>query len=121
MFTLPACSFMDSKAKEEKMLDFVLLTDSVVPEELKSIIDAKGEEAYKLTYKDDEYLYICVGYGKQKSDGYSIIVEKLCEREDAICVKCLLVGESSGNELMKDYCPRIVIRTKYSELPVIFE
>lgn len=115
------CATNLSKDKNREDLQFVVLSDDVIPKELKSIIDAKGEDAFKLTYKDDNYLYICIGYGKQKSDGYSIVVDSLNKGSEAIYVSCELLSKNDESELLKDYCPKIVIRTDKSDLPIIFE
>ena len=37
----------------------------------------KKEASFKMTYADSGYLYLCVGYGKQDSGGYSITVDDL--------------------------------------------
>ena len=49
-----------------------LMLDDEIPEELKTIIDQKKTGEFKLTYADQDELYIVVGYGKQLTGGYSI-------------------------------------------------
>ena len=45
---------------------------------MQEIVKEKRQNAFKLTYADAGYLYICTGYGKQDSGGYSITVDSLC-------------------------------------------
>lgn len=115
------CAFKADHSEKIKDLEFTVLSEEVIPEELKSIIDSKCEEPFMLTYTDDDNLYICVGYGKQKSTGYSIVVEELYLTEKAVYVSTELLGPDKENDLVKNSCPYIVIKTEKTDLPVIFE
>ena len=44
-------------------LDFTVLSEEKIPEELKTVIAEKGTEPFKLTYSDNQNLYISIGYG----------------------------------------------------------
>ena len=59
-------------------LDFTVLSEEKIPEELKTVIAEKGSEPFRLTYSDNQNLYISIGYGEQKTGGYSIAVDELC-------------------------------------------
>ena len=76
----------------------------------------------RLTYSDDQNLYIVVGYGKQDTGGYSITVNELYLTENSIVLDTDLLGpekgESGGTE---PSFPFIVIKTELSELPVVFQ
>ena len=63
-----------------------LFQEEKIPEELKTVIAEKGTEPFHLTYSDDQNLYISIGYGQQKTGGYSIAVDELYLTEDAIYV-----------------------------------
>ena len=67
-------SFGCTSKKEERLqeIDFTVVDDDEIPEELKTIIDQKKTGEFKLTYADQDELYIVVGYGKQLTGGYSI-------------------------------------------------
>ena len=60
-------SFGCTSKKEERLqeIDFTVVDDDEIPEELKTIIDQKKTGEFKLTYADQDELYIVVGYGKQ--------------------------------------------------------
>lgn len=45
-----------------------------------------------MTYSDNQNLYISIGYGEQKTGGYSIAVDALYLTDDAIHVSTSLLG-----------------------------
>ena len=63
--------------EEEKIrdLDFTVVSSECVPKELLAEIEGKKQEPFQLSFRDGNYLYICVGYGKQETGGYSISVK----------------------------------------------
>ena len=103
-------------------LEFTVLGEEKIPEELLAIMKEKGEEPFEFTYSDNEHLYIIVGYGKQPTGGFSIAVNELYLTDNAIYVSTTLLGpdasdKSSGNPSY----PCIVIKTEYLDKTVIFE
>lgn len=120
------------KAKEEnrkiKDIEFTVLAEDNLPEELKQIIEEKKEKEFKITYQDNDYLYICVGYGKQDSGGYSIMVNDLYLTNNAIYVDTNLIGpEAENKELYKTQgkdsasYPYIVLKIEYLDKSVVFD
>lgn len=116
------CGFLSEEKIKLRDLDFTILSEEVIPEELKSLIEEKKQEPFMLTYSDQESLYICKGYGKQPSGGFSITVSELYLTDDAIYAKTSLLGpskdEDTGNT---ETFPYIVIRTEKLDKTVIFE
>ena len=47
-------------------LDFTVLSEEKIPEELKTVIAEKGSEPFRLTYSDNQNLYISIGYGNRR-------------------------------------------------------
>ena len=47
-------------------LEYTILSEERIPEELLNIIKERQEEPFEMTYSDGEFLYICIGYGKQE-------------------------------------------------------
>ena len=97
---------------------------SIQSEELKTVIVEKGTEPFHLTYSDDQNLYISIGYGQQKTGGYSIAVDELYLTEDAIYVGTTLLGpEITGQKkgAEKASTPSIVIKTEFLDKTVIYE
>lgn len=119
---LTGCTMVSSEKVKLKDLEFTVLGEEKIPEELKSIIDEKKEAPFSLTYTDQDYLYICIGYGRQETGGYSIAVEELYLTEDAAYVDTTLLGpEASDKQNKTPSYPYIVIKTKQLEVPVIFQ
>ena len=65
-------------------VELLFLRDDDIPEKLREQIEESKEKVFKITYKDDEYLYIANGYGKQKSGGYSVTVKEFYKLGNAI-------------------------------------
>ncbi len=116
------CEMMSMEKVKLRDLEFVILSEEVLTEELKTIIDERKTQPFKLTYSDADALYICVGYGAQKGGGYSITVDELYLTEDAIYVETTLLGPDEGKS-SKDASsyPYIVIKTEALEENVVVE
>lgn len=119
---LASCAFLSEETIKLRDLDFTVLSEEKVPEELLTIIDEKKSMPFQITYSDNEYLYICVGYGEQETGGYSIAVNELYLTESSICVNTSLLGpdvSEKGNKTPS--YPYIVLKTEYLDQTVIFE
>ena len=116
---LSGCNYEESAKVRD--LDAVIVSEEALPKELKEIIDGKKEEAFQLTYTDRDYLYICIGYGKQETGGYSIALNDLYLTETEVVVDTTLLGPEASDQAKKTATyPFIVIRTETSEQPVVF-
>lgn len=125
-----SCGFSFGKKQEEKRenLDFTVVSEERLPEALKEIVTQKKEEPFKVTYMDEGYLYICIGYGKQETGGYSITVNDLYMTENAVYVDTNLIGPKKAEqetnkkkeELKTPSYPYIVIKTEYRDKTVVF-
>ena len=119
---LTACSVEKEDLQKVRDLEFTIVGETDLPEELKNVIGEKKTAPFKLTYTDDQNLYIVVGYGEQETGGCSISVKELYLTENAIVADTELLGpesaEQAGTE--KSY-PYIVVKTEYLEEPVIFQ
>ncbi len=103
-------------------LEFTVLGEEKIPAQLAPMIAEKKETSFQFTYSDNEYLYICVGYGIQESGGYSIAVNELYLTEDNIHVDTNLLGPESKEKSNKvPSYPYIVIKTEHLDKTVIFE
>ena len=107
-----------------KDLEFTVLAEDNVPEELQTVIEEKKGNAFKVTYQDNGFLYICIGYGEQVSGGYSITVNDLYLAENAIYADTTLIGpdpsDSSSAKKNAPSYPYIVIKTEFVDKPVVF-
>lgn len=113
-----------SKGKDEKIqdLEYTVVADKEIPEELRGKLEERKAEPFKVTFADSGYIYICVGYGEQEKGGYSITVKELYLTPNAIYVDTMLKGpgpeEPRSNG--KSY-PYIVVKTEYREESVVFK
>jgi len=120
--TLSGCTVNGDNGNKVRDLDFTVVADTDIPQELKQIIAEKQQSPFKLTYSDDKNLYIVVGYGKQASGGYSIAVNDLYLTDNSIVLDTELIGPDKGeNTGTEPSYPFIVIKTEMSELPVVFQ
>jgi len=112
------------KLSTEKLRDieFTVVPKKDIPEELKKMIDEKGEDPFKLTYSDNGELYIAVGYGKQPTSGYSIEVKELYETKNAIYIHTNLIGPAKDEKILERATfPYIVVKVEFIDKNVVFE
>lgn len=103
-------------------LDFTVISEEKIPGQLKAIIEEKRTEPFQITYTDNKNLYICIGYGEQKTGGYSIAVNELYLTDSNICVNTSLLGpEPEEKNTEAPSYPVIVIKTEFLEQTVMFE
>lgn len=119
---LTGCSVEKEDQDKVRDLEFTVVGEPDVPEELKNLVEEKKASPFKLTYTNDKGLYIAIGYGEQPTGGYSIAVEELYLTENSIVIDTELKGPAKGEEAgtEKSY-PYIVVQTEYLENPVIFQ
>ncbi|MCR5610191.1 MAG: protease complex subunit PrcB family protein [Lachnospiraceae bacterium] len=115
------CEIKHLKEEKKELIDYTIVENADIPEELaKTIMDKKGE-AFNITFSDNNYTYIVVGYGTMNSGGYSIQVLDLCESDDNIYIETVLNGPKE-NELVlkaKTY-PFIVVKIERNDKNVIY-
>lgn len=119
---LDGCGVEETSSEKLRDLEFTVVEDNQVPTELAATMEEKKAEGFKLTYSDQEYLYIAVGYGVQDTSGYSITADKCYLSKNAIYFGSTLVGPSKGEKInkVKSY-PCIVIKMEFMEKSVVFE
>lgn len=115
------CGFGGDEEKKTN-LEFTVVDEERLPEELKKLVEEKKAEAFKLTYADGGYLYLCVGYGKQETGGYSITVNELYATDNAVYLDTNLIGpkEAEAKGENPSY-PYIVIKTPFMDKTVVFD
>lgn len=119
---LSGCTYLSDEKIKLRDLDFTVLSEEKIPEELKGIIEEKKKEPFQITYTDNVNLYICIGYGEQKTGGYSIAVEELYLTDSNIYVNTGLLGPDVADKSNKTPSyPYIVLKTEFLEQTVIFE
>ncbi len=120
---LTGCAKEKDPMEKIKDLEFTVLAEENIPGELKAVIEEKKGNAFKVTYQDNGFLYICIGYGEQVSGGYSIVVNALYLTENAIYADTTLLGPDPSDTGVKKNSPSypyIVIKTEFLDKPVVF-
>ena len=119
---LAACTMLSEEKIKLRDLDFTVLSEEKIPEQLAAIIGEKKAAPFQITYTDNANLYICIGYGEQETGGYSIAVNELYLTDANICVSTSLLGpEAADKDNRTPSYPYIVIKTEYLEQTVTFE
>ena len=116
------CGMEQAAVKKLKDIQFTVIEQSEIPQELLNTMEEKKKDGFKLTYEDGENLYLAVGYGEQKTGGYSISVDECYLTENAIYFGTTLTGPEKGEKVneVSSY-PYIVVKTEYIDEPVVFE
>lgn len=117
-----ACGQKQDTMAKIKDLDCTVMAEDNIPEELLEKIEDKKKDAFKMTFEDQGFLYICVGYGTQQTGGYSIAVNALYETANAVYIDTNLIGPSpeEKSKPVASY-PYVVVKTEFSQKPVVFE
>ena len=119
---LMGCTITEEGGMKLRDLEFTLVSEERLPEELKTLIAERKEEEFKFTYSDKDSLFICIGYGQQDTGGYSIAVNELYLTDQAIYVDTNLLGPSAKEkENPAPSFPYVVIKTELLDKTVVFE
>ena len=124
MATLAGCAKKEDPFEKIKDLQFTVIAEENIPEELLATIEEKKETGFKLTFEDAGFVYICRGYGKQETGGFSISVNALYETSNAIYFDTTLEGpvpgENDGKKQSPSY-PYVIVKTEQVDKPVVFD
>ncbi len=119
---LAGCSVERKDVAKVRELEFEVVEEKEIPEELRQIIEEKKEKEFKISYDDGENLYIVVGYGTQNTGGYSVAVKELYLTANAVYIKTNLIGPSAEDQKIEvQTYPYVVVKTEYLEYSVVFE
>lgn len=121
-FLVYACGKKQDPMEKIKDLEYTVIAEDNIPKELLEKIEEKKENAFRLTFEDQGFLYICMGYGTQQTGGYSIAVNALYETANAIYIDTNLIGPSQEEKKnqVKSY-PFVVVKMEFLDKPVVFE
>ncbi len=122
VWLLGGCSAGKDSGEKVRDLEFTVVGDMETPQQLKDLIAQKQADPFKLTYTDNQNLYIAVGYGVQPTGGYSISVNELYLTDNSIVICTELLGPGKNEDTGGGQSfPYIVIKTEYLENPVVFQ
>ena len=117
-----ACGKKQDLLEKIRDLEYTVIVEDNIPQELLAKIEERKVDAFKLTFEDQGFLYICVGYGTQQTGGYSIAVNDLYETANAVYIDTNLIGPSpeEKSKPVESY-PYVVVKLEFLEKPVVFE
>lgn len=116
-----SCGLSKEDSTDQKTVDFTVVEEADLPEELLTVITDKKEAPFKLTYHCDGYLYIVQGYGAQNTGGYSISVNNIYETENAVYFDTTLKGPSKEEDVSQATTyPYIVVKIENKDMSVVF-
>ena len=119
---LSACSVQKISSEKLRDLEFTVVKDDDVPEELMKMIEEKKTQIMKMTFADQGMLYIVEGYGTLPTSGYSIEVEQCFESKNAIYFQSNLIGPYESEKTVEEETyPYIVIKMEYIDKSVVFQ
>lgn len=119
---LSGCRVQTNQTEKLKDLEYTIVEEGDLPEELCGILEEKKKESFKLTYESEDSLYLCVGYGEQSTGGYSISVNELYLSENAIYFDTNLIGPEVSEQAAESVSyPYLTVKTEYLDKPVVFQ
>ena len=103
-------------------LEFTVIDDENLQDEIKQNIDILKFNPFSYSFKDGQYLYIAIGYGEQRTGGYSIQVNELYKSQDCIVISTELLSPGKDDIVtMNITYPYLVIRTSNLSLPIYYK
>ncbi|MBR6528318.1 MAG: protease complex subunit PrcB family protein [Lachnospiraceae bacterium] len=121
MMAAAGCTDTGEPANKVADLEFTVVPEAEIPEELAKLIREKKANEFKLSYSVDGKLYIVSGFGEKDTGGYSVRVNALYLTENAIVFDTDLLGPAKDEEVSQGASwPYIVICTADRPESVIF-
>lgn len=122
MLVFSACSAEKVATEKIRDINFTVVEEKHIPEELQAMILEKKNTPFKMTYADQGELFVAQGYGKQSTSGYSIKVTECFETENAIYVHTNLLGPSKEEKITEtETYPYIVFKMEFIDKNVVFQ
>lgn len=122
LLMISACSIQKISTEKIRDLDFTVVKEEDVPDELMNMIEEQKLKTMKLTFADQGMLYIVEGYGVQATSGYSIEVAECFETENTIYFRSNLLGPSKSETIVEEATyPYIVVKLEAIDKNVVFQ
>ena len=122
LLCLTGCKTEKVSDKKVSDIEFTVIGEEDIPETLKTAIDEKKSGSFKLSYADNNDMYLVVGYGEQKTGGFSIVVDELYKTENNIVFATTLQGPASDENVTEALSyPYIVVKMEYIDYEVIYK
>lgn len=119
---LSGCSVREGNDTKVSDLEYTIVEEADLPEELRGMIEEKKAADFKISHETGGELYIVRGYGERDTGGYSIGIQSFYLTANAIIFDTELVGPRKGETVVKSPSyPYIVIKLPSREETIIFE
>lgn len=116
---MAGCVKKDVQGKREEV-SYAVCRQSVIPKELKELIDQEKKEVFHFTYSTRDYTYYVIGYGEQPGKGYQIKVKEFTMDEDHVYIDTSLIGVTKEQQKNGKSCPYLVLKSQYYEKDTVF-
>lgn len=123
MILCAGCSKFDMSDSGDT-LTYDICDETMLPDELLTIINKKKEKPFNLVYSNSTYTYIVMAAGMQERDDVGVELEEMYKDDNAIYVRGILRQVATPTDGVKGdnvSFPYIVIRILKMDLPVIFK
>ena len=118
---LTSCSIQNIDTEKIRDLEYVVLEEEYIPEEVYEQMVKDMDEFCRKAYVCSDVLYIVVCYGAQPTEGYSIEVDYVYESSNAILVETTLKGPSGMDKVEEIISyPYIVLKVENIDKMVVF-
>ncbi len=119
---LAGCSISKVENIRVKDLDYTVVNEEDIPQELAEKMEERKEQPYQFSLESEGYRYVAPGYGDQETGGYCVVVSDLYLGEGAIYIQTDLKGpRTAAEELPGTSYPHIVLKLEGRSEPVIFQ
>lgn len=116
---IPGCQ--KRTESEQTEVEYTIMTARELPEELLAIIEENKEQEMRLTWMDQDEMYLIRGYGEQLTGGYSVAVAGCTEDETTLWFDTRLIGPDEGDASGAASYPYLVVKIEATEKEVIIE
>lgn len=116
------CGVEKTDGNKIRDLEYEIMDEDQLPEELAAKIEEKKAADFKLVYESDDNLYVVRGYGEQETGGYSIQIQEFYLTGNAVVFQSALMGPAKDE--VKNAAPSypyVVIKTENVDKNVVFE
>lgn len=127
LFYVGACMLGACKKQEDVRyeIDFTVCDETKIPDELMEIIEGKKQQPFQLSFENNSYMYIVVGYGGHDQRNLNVVVEDFYRTDKAIYLDTNLYSTGmtptdamvAGDASMYPY---IVLKCEKYNLPIYY-
>lgn len=122
IFCVGCARFEVSDSGEPLLYD--VCDETMLPDELVTIIDKKKESPFNLVYSNSTYTYIVIAAGMQERDDVGVTLEEMYKDDNAIYIKGVLRQVATPTDGVKGdnvSFPYMVVRIVKMDFPVVFK